>query len=132
MTFKRLLTDEQEAELVKEYLGVDDWTINELSVMFKVSKRTVWRILQKHNARRPPLKHHKKTAFKLQRVKPSKVKPKKKRELLPCGTNAAYHRHRKAGEYPCTDCLAAHAENVKLAKQKRKKREQTRSSDLAR
>lgn len=132
MTFKPSLTEAQRRELINEYLSENDWTINELSVMFKVSKRTVWRILQEANVSRPPLRHHKKSAFRLQRVKPSKVKPKKKRELLPCGTNAAYHRHRKAGEYPCSDCLAAHAENVKLAKQKRKKREQARSSDLAR
>jgi hypothetical protein len=25
----------------------------------------------------------------------------------PCGTPAAYHRHRSVGERPCEDCLAA-------------------------
>jgi len=127
MAFKRLLTDEQERELINEYLGVDDWTINELSVMFKVSKRTVWRILQNNNVSRPPLKHHKKSAFKLKRTKSSKHKKPKPRELLPCGTNAAYHRHRRKGEYPCTACLEAHAENVRLAKEK--KRDKARPSD---
>ena len=30
--------------------------------------------------------------------------------LMPCGTNAAYSRHIKAGEAPCEECLAAHAD----------------------
>lgn len=29
--------------------------------------------------------------------------------LQPCGTEAAYRRHRRHGEVPDTDCLAAHA-----------------------
>lgn len=31
------------------------------------------------------------------------------RALLPCGTDAAYQRHRSAGERPCEECRAAHA-----------------------
>lgn len=38
-------------------------------------------------------------------------KPKKPRKLKPCGTNAAYMRHSRAGER-CTKCWAAHAEDV--------------------
>ena len=29
--------------------------------------------------------------------------------LQPCGTNAAYQRHKMAGETPCEPCLRAHA-----------------------
>lgn len=29
------------------------------------------------------------------------------RELAPCGTPAAYRRHLRHGERPCSDCLAA-------------------------
>jgi hypothetical protein len=30
--------------------------------------------------------------------------------LRPCGTDAAYDRHRNRGEVPCPDCCAAHAD----------------------
>lgn len=33
------------------------------------------------------------------------------RKLQPCGTNAAYQRHKRKNEYPCTPCLEAHAEH---------------------
>lgn len=29
--------------------------------------------------------------------------------LKPCGTEAAYQRHRRRGESPCVDCVAAHS-----------------------
>lgn len=34
-------------------------------------------------------------------------RPKKPRELKPCGTRAAYDRHRRNGETPCDDCRDA-------------------------
>lgn len=38
--------------------------------------------------------------------------------LQPCGTEAAYRRHRRHGEVPDTDCLDAHAshERARLAR----------------
>lgn len=30
------------------------------------------------------------------------------RELRPCGTEAAYQRHRYNGEAPCAECVEAH------------------------
>lgn len=36
--------------------------------------------------------------------------------VLMCGTNAAYWRHKRAGERPCLDCYAAHAAEVRAAK----------------
>lgn len=38
-----------------------------------------------------------------------------RRKLKPCGTNAAYQRHRRRGE-KCTLCWAAHAEEIRLWK----------------
>jgi hypothetical protein len=32
-----------------------------------------------------------------------------KRQMAPCGTSAAYQRHKKRGESACADCLAARA-----------------------
>lgn len=42
-----------------------------------------------------------------------KPKPKPKKPLQPCGTNAAYARHKAKGEIPCPECYAAHSENQK-------------------
>ena len=33
--------------------------------------------------------------------------------LAPCGTDAAYHRHKAHGEAPCEDCLNAHADRLR-------------------
>lgn len=38
------------------------------------------------------------------------------RELKPCGTHAAYQRHRRRGETPCTACLAANAAKTRAHK----------------
>lgn len=38
--------------------------------------------------------------------------PKPKRQLAPCGTNAAYNRHRKHNENPCRRCTEARREYV--------------------
>lgn len=34
------------------------------------------------------------------------------RALRPCGTEAAYQRHRYKGEEPCALCVRAHADDV--------------------
>jgi hypothetical protein len=52
-------------------------------------------------------------------------------ELKPCGTHAAYYRHRRRGEPACPPCLAAHsayttaweAANPRKAGQPRKRRQ---------
>ena len=102
LTFQRKLTDKQVRELLVDHQ--DGWKVKELSIIYRVSVRTVYRILAEND--RP-------TSYPKQRRKRVKPKRKEKPELKPCGTNAAYQRHRRRGEYPCPLCLAAHAENVK-------------------
>lgn len=109
MGFKPILSEEDERRLVVD--AEDGWFVRELSVMYKVSIRTVYRILAKHDVS---------PATRKRRRKP--VKRTKPLELKPCGTDAAYQRHRRKGEYPCTACLEAHAAVVKKFKNKRKKK----------
>lgn len=104
MTFQRALSPEREKELIVEH--EDGWTINELSVIYRISERTVYRILADHGIRR------KGSAHKKRKSRRKKERP----ELKPCGTNAAYQRHRRKGEYPCGPCLEAHAKDVAAAK----------------
>lgn len=103
MAFQRKLTPKQERELIVDY--EDGYKVNELSVIYRISIRTVYRLLAEYNAPR-------------QKVRRKKRKPRSKppRELMPCGTNAAYARHKRKGEYPCTACLEAHAKDVADAK----------------
>jgi hypothetical protein len=104
MPFQPKLTPDQVQALQKDYK--EGWTVQELTIIYRVSKRTVYRKL--NLGRVPP--------------KPKRFNPSKPaRPLEPCGTNAAYQRHRKAGEYPCIPCLEAHAENVRLAKARKRK-----------
>lgn len=104
---KKALTSVQEEELVEDY--VDGWTVKELTIIYRVSERTVYRILAAHGA---PKKNRRKKL-------PRKRKVPEPVELKPCGTNAAYQRHRRNKEYPCTPCLEAHAADVKEAKGKK-------------
>ena len=84
-----------------------DWkaglTVSELSLTYKVSERTVMRRLTDSgvNYRVNRRKQRRKTTVIWTPV-----------ELKPCGTNAAYARHKRNGEYPCDACLAAHAADV--------------------
>ena len=39
--------------------------------------------------------------------------PEEPKQLKPCGTNAAWVRHRKHGEKPCYPCRIAHAEYMR-------------------
>lgn len=111
MAFQKALDDVQRKELVEDYRD-NIWSINDLSVIYRISHRTVYRILAEHDV---PLRNSRKRRTR------GKSKPKP-RELKPCGTNAAYARHKAAGEYPCTPCLEAHARDVKKAKEKGKKK----------
>lgn len=45
------------------------------------------------------------------------------RDLAPCGTRAAYRRHRRAGETPCEPCRLAAAEHNAAMRAKRSERE---------
>lgn len=45
------------------------------------------------------------------------------RDLAPCGTRAAYRRHRRAGETPCAPCRAAAAEHNAAMRSQRHARE---------
>lgn len=51
-------------------------------------------------------------------VKVAKPIEKQTRELLPCGTPAAYMRHLTAHEEPCTPCRAAEAKRQRLRRAK--------------
>lgn len=97
----RRLTSTERQSLLVEY--EDGWSINELTIIYRVSTRTVFRILAEGGVRKvnPRLRGKR------------KVPKKKPRELKPCGTNAAYQRHRRKGEYPCAPCLEAHAKENK-------------------
>lgn len=50
----------------------------------------------------------------------------RERELEPCGTQAAYRRHLKAGEPPCAACRGAEA----MVRRKRRQARARRSSSL--
>lgn len=39
--------------------------------------------------------------------------------LKPCGTEAAYQRHRRAGEQPCFPCRQANAEHTRAKRERR-------------
>lgn len=45
---------------------------------------------------------------------------KKSGNLAPCGTRAAYERHRRAGEQACDDCLAAKTESNRVERDKKR------------
>ena len=98
MTFSRKLTAVQVQKLLVDY--EDGFLIKDLAPRYGVSLRTVHRVLQEANVSHR-YNHRKKR-------KDDRVKSP--RELKPCGTNAAYVRHRRHGEYPCADCLEAHNE----------------------
>ncbi len=100
------LTEVQIEELLEDY--ADGYSVNDCSVIYRVSIRTVYRILAEYNAKGP--KRRRKPG-------PRKKKPPP-RELKPCGTEAAYRRHKRKKEYPCTACLAAHVVTTASYKEK--------------
>lgn len=112
MTFKKKLSERQERALLRDYR--DGWTIKELTIIYRVSTRTVFRTLADYGVPRVR-KRSLPRRYKNQR----KARP----ELKPCGTNAAYARHKRAGEYPCTACLEAHSEDQKRWKARREAKE---------
>lgn len=59
-------------------------SVKEVADKFGVSVRTIYRLMTDPGVQQP-------------------------RVLHPCGTNAAYHRHRRSGERPCVGCVEAHA-----------------------
>lgn len=117
MTFQKVLSEKSEKELLVEY--EDGWTPHELTIIYRISLRTVYRILSRNNVRKQKNRKYKYGTGRRKTPKP--------KELKPCGTDAAYQRHRKAKEYPCTQCLEAHAAAVKVYKEKSKKRGKNRT-----
>lgn len=104
MPNQRKLTVEQEQAFLVDYQ--DGWTPKELTIIYRVSIRTVYRTLARYDI---PKVNKRTRKRRVQRVKSSRV-------LKPCGTNAAYARHKRKGEYPCTPCLEAHAQDVATAR----------------
>lgn len=48
--------------------------------------------------------------------KTSQGKRRSRKVIPPCGTETAYQRHRYYGELQDDDCLAAHAQHVRVAR----------------
>lgn len=106
----KALSVEQERRLVTDHAtGIK---VVELVELYGISKRTVYRILADYGVNRTI--GNKKVKRKSGRA------PARGRTLKPCGTNAAYARHKKNGEYPCTPCLEAHAKDFKDRKEAKK------------
>lgn len=82
MTFQKVTTPSAAAAIVT--LVANGKSVTEVAVRYNISRSTVKRLL----------------AF---------ANPKPPRELLPCGTNAAYVRHKRLGTRPCPACCEAHA-----------------------
>lgn len=101
MTWKKALSDEQERALVVDY--EDGFRVVELVDRYSISESTVYRILADYRAPRKDGSR--------KRRKPLRAQAKG-RQLKPCGTNAAYQRHRRKGEY-CVPCAEAHAREQK-------------------
>lgn len=99
MTFTRALTPWQTAQVAT--LIANGKTRAEVAKKFGVSTRTISRIMN---------------------TDPDE-KPKKPRPLKPCGTNAAYQRHRRRGER-CWQCSEAHSRDVMRWKKKSPKTEE--------
>lgn len=111
---KKLLPSEEQA-LIYDY-EIEEWRVRDLMIIYRISERTVYRILAAYKV---PLHGNKRS--KGYKRKQSLRRRKQPKKLKPCGTNAAYQRHRRKLEYPCTACLAAHAANVKKAKNRKKR-----------
>ena len=94
-------SDEQERRLVVDY--EDGFKVVQLVTRYGISESTVYLILADYRAPRKDGSRKKRKPLRAQA---------KGRVLKPCGTNAAYQRHRKKGEYyvPCTE---AHAREQK-------------------
>jgi hypothetical protein len=103
MTFQSKLNPAEVLELQRLYRD-KGFSVRELSVIYRVSERTVYRKV----ANLKPIK--------LARLTPKQQVRVKKNAYKPCGTDAAYQRHRRNNEYPCDLCLAAHATKVKKYK----------------
>ena len=111
MTFKSSLTPQQSAAMITDI--ANGMSKPDAAKKYGISLRTVYRKLKLPASAPPGIN----TKYLIRQPKP-------------CGTNAAYRRHKNHGEYPCTACLAAHAEDVKKHKEKRDN--EAASRDLAR
>lgn len=102
MPFQRALTPSQEHALVVDW--TDGIIANDLMVKYGISNRTVMRILADAGVSRTKGPRRRRVSDR---------REKKPRVLKPCGTNAAYQRHKRKGEYPCVPCIGAHTRDNK-------------------
>lgn len=111
MTAKRL-TPYQAAQLASDI--ANGMTKVEAAAKYGISRTTVFRTLKRGELKPGP--------------------PKQPKKLKPCGTNAAYQRHRKKGER-CWKCSEAHAKEIKRWKNREQRkawRERQKKSRAAR
>lgn len=101
ISMQRALSEEQFQKLLVDH--EDGFSGPQLAARYGISISTVQRYLADAQAPRT-------VGNKKKKRKPLR---NKKRVLYPCGTDAAYRRHKYRQEYPCTECLAAHAAKQK-------------------
>lgn len=123
MTFKAKLSPTKVLELHADY--ANGYSVDELMIIYRVSRRTIYRhIANFKGVRKEPIK----LPTGVHRKKKHANQYSAQKDLKPCGTNAAYERHRDNGEIACGPCLTAHARDVKKAKKRKKKRNAKPSS----
>lgn len=96
MPFTSALSDEQKKKLVVDY--EDGFKIIELAKRYSISVSTVYRYLAAAGQMQIRDRRYKR-----------KAPAREPRVLMPCGTDAAYRRHKRKNEYPCSACLEAHS-----------------------
>lgn len=96
----KALSPFQAAQLATDI--ADGMSKSKAAIKYGVHRRTIYRTLAREDPELEP-----------QKTKDEDIKPPRK--LKPCGTNAAYQRHRRKGE-KCPVCWAAHAEEIRLWK----------------
>lgn len=55
-----------------------------------------------------------------------------RKTFAPCGTDRAYHRHRRRGERPCADCRRAHTDMTNFYYQGKRASAKTEAEDTGR
>lgn len=101
MPFQRALTPSQVRAMAIDYT-VDGMQVKDLAAKYGVATRTIERYLA--DAGVPKRKGPR-------RKRKNDRRETKPRVLKPCGTNAAWQRHRRKGEYPCEACRDAHTQD---------------------
>ena len=97
---ERALSREREKELLIDH--ETGHSAPALARRYKISERTVRRILADYQVQR--------TLGNKNAYRKSGRRTSKPRVVQPCGTEAAYRRHKRKKEYSCDECLAAHVD----------------------